>query len=828
MKKLCAGCLSALWVFAPLQVTAQDAPATAAESQTSAPQDDSGLDTLLSSDQAVDKTADAPEAVEPPTETTAAGASTPEAPLAEIPVQPLGDGVAPESATYKQETAPGSKMLEEVIVTVTKRSENVRNIPSSIAVLQGEKLEKLGIRKVKDIFALVPGINMQDEIAGLQRKVSVRGVGPDTNTNQTVGSVMGDIPISDPYGATVIVDPNPWDMNTVEVLKGPQGTLFGATSLAGLIRYVPNYPKLGRWEGKTFIEYTTVDRGSNAPNTGFVLNAPVGETLAFRGSGIFQKTPGVIDSNNPARTEQDVDTGRNWSGRMMARWEPTEKLAINAWHTANERRSDDINIVTFRDGSYSRRDAPTASKIVNAYNLSTLDVRYEFDWATVVSLTGYQKKRSDTDIDTSYLVQPLATSGISFLRTLRKVNTKGVLQELRLVSPDTGKLTWVGGIYFSSYEANIRSRLNASNDTLDQLGQITALLPIPLLSSLITTDGISASDGGFTPLKADEQAIYGEANYDFTEQFRLTLGSRVYRTKVGGTLNAGGVSVINNGASPGILEKGFSPKIAATYRPFDDIMFYGVVARGFQFGGFNVPTIPSPDISLTFKSSSLYNYELGTRTDWFDRKLRIDLTVFFLDWKNPQINQVASNGVTAYVDNVGGSHNIGTEATIRWKTPIRGLTLEQSASYIEARTTTVFNDASGQEIPKGTLFPSSPLVQAVSSINYSRTLGNWLTQVSVINSFQGKAFAEITHETEVGDYSILGATFNLGRDDWAGAPSLSFSVNNILNVQKPAAGFGPSSGGTTGGLPSTDSIVANSSYVYSLPRSMVLRLSLEF
>lgn len=767
---------------------------------------------------------DTPPAAEQTGSTTATQDATAEPALAEIPVATLPDNTAP----VQEEKSVGTVKLDEVVVTVTKRAQNVRNIPSSIEVLQGAKLEKLGVRKLKDIFLLVPGVNMQDEIAGLQRKVSVRGVGPDTNTNQTVGSVMGDIPISDPYGSTVIVDPNPWDLNTVEVLKGPQGTLFGATSLAGLIRYVPNYPKLGIWEGKTFIEYTKVDRGSNAPNTGFALNVPVGETLAFRGSGIFQKTPGVIDSENPARTEQDVDTGRNWSGRIMGLWQPLEKLSINAWYTANERRADDINIVTFRDGTYSRRDAPTASNIVNAYGLGTLDVRYSFDWATVVSLTGYQKKRSNTDIDTSYLLQPLATSGVSFLRTIRDVKTHGILQELRLVSSDKGKFTWVGGVYYSTYSADIRSRLNASNATLDQLGQLTALLPIPLLSSLITPDGISASDAGFHPLKADEQAVYGEANYDFTEKFRLTLGSRLYRTQVSGRLSSTGVSSANDGAEPGILEKGFSPKIATTYKLTKDILFYANVARGFQFGGFNTPTVPSPDISLTFKSSSLYNYEIGTRTDWFDRKLRVDFTVFFLDWKNPQINQVAPNGITAYVDNVGGSHNLGYETTIRWKTPIRGLTLEQSASYIEARTTETFDDASGQQVPKGTLFPSSPLVQAVSTINYSRTLGNWLTQLSVINSFQGKAFAEITHETEVGDYSILGATFNLGRDDWAGRPSLNFSVNNILNVQKVAAGFGPSSGGTTGGLPSTDSIVANSSYVYTLPRSMVLRLSLEF
>lgn len=753
-----------------------------------------------------------------------AATSSPQPVLAEIPVTPLPETAVPT----REEKSVGPVKLDEVVVTVTKRKENVRNIPSTVAVLQGEKLEKLGVRKLKDIFLLVPGVNMQDEIAGLQRKVSVRGVGPDTNTNQTVGSVLGDIPISDPYGSTVIVDPNPWDLGTVEILKGPQGTLFGATSLAGLIRYVPNYPKLGRWEGKAFTEYTKVDRGSNAPNTGFALNVPVGETLALRGSGIFQKLPGVIDSNNPSRTEQDVDTGRNWSGRIMALWVPNEKLTINAWHTANERRADDINIVTFRDGTYSRNDAPSSSDIVNAYGLSTVDVRYAFDWFTLVSLSGYQKKRSHTDIDTSYLVQPLATSGVSFLRTARDVHTKGVLQELRLVSPDTGKLTWVGGVYFSTYEAVIEAGLNASNDTLNQLGTLLAMVPVQQLNALVGPQGIAAAKNGFDPLKADELAMYGEANYDFTEKFRLTLGSRLYRTKVGGTLLSNGLSSVNNGSEQGSTEKGFSPKIATTYKLTKDILFYGVVARGFQFGGFNLPTIPSPDIPLTFKSSSLYNYEIGARTDWFDRKLRLDLTAFFLDWKNPQINQVASNGLSGYVTNVGGSHNIGVETTIRWKTPIRGLTLEQTASYIEARSTETFDDASGQQVPKGTLFPSSPLVQAVSTINYSRALGGWQTQASLINSFQGKAFAEITHETEVGDYSILGATFALGRDDWVGKPSLSFAVNNILNVQKVAAGFGPSTTATAVPLPSTDSTIANSSYVYSLPRSMTLRLSLEF
>jgi len=760
----------------------------------------------------------------------AAPDGSPQPAVADIPVSSLPEPAQPAPAS--EQVAGNPTKLDEVVVTVTKRKENVRNIPSSIEVIKGEKLEKLGIRKLKDIFALVPGVNMQDEIGGLQRKISVRGAGPDTGTNQTVGAVFGDIPISDPYGSATIVDPNPWDMSTVEILKGPQGSLFGATSLAGLIRYVPNYPKLGKWEGKSFYEYAMQERGSSKPTLGAALNVPVGDTLAFRASGIFQKTPGLIDSNNPSRQEKDVDTGRSWNGRVMGLWQPTEKFTVNAWYTQEERRKDDLSIVTFAEPTYAREDAPTASPITNGYRLGTLDLRYAFDWATLVSLSGYQRKKADTDLDSSYLVQPLATSGVSFLRAVQRVRTEGLLQELRLVSPNDGRFTWVAGAYYSTFNESIRGRLLATNPALTPLlsalpiDQLTALIPLPALSSLLSligTDGIAASDNGYDPLKAEERALYGEANYDFTDEWRLTLGSRLYRTSVNGVMIAKGASAANNGASPGTAEKGWSPKVALTYRPSNDLMFYGTVSRGFQFGGFNLPTLPRPDVPLSFKSSSLWNYEMGFRSDWFQRKLRIDVTAFFLDWKNPQISQKTDDGVGLYVDNVGGTHNIGVEGTFRWKTPLRGLTLEQTASYIEARTSTPFTDASGNDIPEGTLFPSSPFVQAVTTLGYSREMGGFLGQVALINSHQGKSYANIAHTTAVGDYNLLGATVSLGRNELPGA-TLSVSVNNILNAEKLAAGFGPAAGTSS----PTQSLVANSSYVYTPPRSVVLRLALEF
>jgi outer membrane receptor protein involved in Fe transport len=741
---------------------------------------------------------------------------------ADLPVIPVQDTAAAPSAPARPTEAAPAK-LDDVIVTSTKRAQASRDIPSSMAVMEGEKIEELGLRKLKDIFTLVPGVNMQDEIAGLQRKVSVRGVGPDNGTNQTVGSVMGDIPISDPYGATTIVDPNPWDMNTVEVLKGPQGTLFGATSLAGLIRYVPNYPELDHWGAKGFVDYTKVTLGSAAPSYGAAFNVPIGQSIALRAAGIRQGTPGVFDSDNPAREEKDTDKGRSWDGRVMALWQPTDRFTVNAWYDKDHRHADDLSIVTFADGSYVRKDAPAPSPVDNGYSLGTLDARYAFDWATLVSLSGYQQKASHTLVETSYLVQPLAQAGVSFARTRRDVSTHGIVEELRLVSPDDDrKLSWLGGVYYGTYVADILAQLYVPNT--DQLSQYASIVPLPVLSGLFSAQGLTATQTGYHPLKASERALYGEANYDFTKRWRLTLGSRLYRTSVNGVLQSSGASSANNGATPGTTEKGWSPKVALTYRPWTDVMFYGTVSRGFQFGGFNLPTVPDPNVPLRFKSSALWNYEAGVRTDWFQRTLRADVTEFFLDWKDPQVSQVEPDGANVYVSNVGGTHNLGSEATLRWLTPLDGLSLEEAASYIEARTSKPFTDASGAAVPVGTLMPSSPRVQSVTTLTYTHPFGAWMTQTALISSRQGKSWAEITHVTETGNFTLLTFNFSITRSDLPGAPALTLTGNNLLNVQKVVNGFGPPPGTPA----QVSTVEANSTYAYTQPRSFVVRLSAGF
>lgn len=725
-----------------------------------------------------------------------------------IPVQPL----RPEKKPAPLAEAPRRPQLEEIVVTATKREQSVREIPVSISALTGKALEDLGSHKLKDFIQLVPGMNTQDEIAGVPRKLSVRGVGPDTSTNQTVGVVFGDMPLTDPYGSYTIVDPDPWDLATVEVLKGPQGSLFGATSLGGLIRYVPNAPKLGSWEGRLSGDWVSISHGEAAPSYSGMLNVPLGESFALRVSGSLQNQPGVLDIDTPGRVEDNVDDVDNFAGRAIALWQPLDELTLNLSYMRSQREGDELGYTT-NDQGQPRNESPAPSPYKNGFNATALDVRYDFDWAQLVSVSGYQQKFNHNDADTSYLVRPAAMLGIRSVHAKRSVETEGFMQELRLVSNGDGPWTWLGGVYFSDYEANIKSNLYV--DLSLGIPALEALLPLlqSLGLPLIDAEGLRATDTGFRPLLAEEKAVFGEVSRSFGSDWTLTLGGRYYQTAVEGTPYANG----EPSDSQTQESQGFSPKIALTWRPSDELMIYGNISRGFQFGGFNLSNVAP--VPLTYESSTLWNYEIGLRSDWLERTLRFDITAFYLDWTKPQVNQANRvSPIDPYIANVGSARSVGVESTLHYLTPLDGLSLEVSGSWIEAVTTEDFDSTQGM-VPKGTEMPSSPKLQATATIGYQHAFGSWQTQASLIGTHQGKAWNNINHSAEVGGYELLHFNFGVSRPDLSFMPSLSVGVNNIFDTYALSAALGGSD---------LEAALVGRPLVYTTPRTLRLNLSFGF
>lgn len=791
--------------------------AAGAQAQESNEPQDFDLDALLAEQPASTPAEPAAQPATSPASEPATAASDDESPapaadpaLAEtvdtIPVQPLQ--AEPEPAPMAEPRRHAQ--IEEIIVTATKREQSTREIPISISALTGKALEDLGSHKLKDFIALVPGMNTQDEIAGIPRKLSVRGVGPDVNTNQTVGVVFGDMPLTDPYGSYTIVDPDPWDLATVEVLKGPQGSLFGATSLGGLIRYVPNAPKLGEWEGRLSGDWVSVKTGEAAPSYSAMLNLPLGETFALRLAGSLQKQPGVLDIDTPGRREDNVDDMDNFAGRAIALWKPLDELTLNLSYMRSQREGDELGYTT-NDQGKPRNEAPSPSPYKNGFNATTLDARYDFDWAQLVSVTGYQTKFNNNDADTSYILRPLAMLGVRSLHAKRAVETEGFMQEFRLVSNGDGPWNWLGGVYFSDYEANIRSQLYldlavVGIPIMERLAPLLQALGLPVDSS-----GVRATDTGFRPLLAKENAVFGEVSRVFAEDWTLTVGGRYYQTEVTGTPT-------RNGEPDGKRTQesnGFSPKVALNWRPSDELMIYGNISRGFQFGGFNLSNVAS--VPPSYESSTLWSYEIGMRTDWLDRTLRFDLTAFYLDWKKPQVNQ-NSSPIDPYIDNVGRARSVGTETTLHYLTPLDGLSLEVSAAWIEAVTAEDFDSTQGN-VPKGTEMPSSPKLQATATVGYRHEFGLWQTQASLIGTHQGKAFNNINHSAEVGGYELLHFNFGISRPDLSFMPAMSIGVNNIFDTHALSAALGGSD---------LEAAIIGRPLVYTTPRTVRLNLSFGF
>ncbi len=758
------------------------------------------------------------------------GPSQPGSPLSSA-TPPKVKAAAPQgagAATVPLAKVPDSgnpAKLEEVVVTATKRAQSVRDVPSTINVLSGARLEEKGARELKDFIDLVPGIKLAEATADSPSKLAIRGVGPDNTTNQTVGTVLGDIALSDPFGNYTLIDPDPWDMKTVEILKGPQGTLFGASSLAGMIRYVPNTPVLGQWEGKSFAEWVAVKDGGSDPTYGAALNVPVGSTLAFRASGVVQHDPGVIDINTANRHVADADQTHKWAGRAAALWQPLTRLTVNAWYMDQQSHSDEPNFVTNMNGQFSRNDAPTPSPSHHAFSLGALDTRYAFDWATLVSLTSFQHKVNRFDLDETFNTpgEAVAQTGLSVLRALEDVKANGFVQEVRLVSPDGKPWTWLTGAYYSTYTADIFANIYAANTAF--ANSYLALLPKTLLSAADSPQGVSLANQLASPVKSGEHALFGELTRSLGP-WSVTLGGRFYRTDINANnvVTSGILPALTTGSAgstskAAVTSDGFSPKLAITLHPTRDLMFYTSASRGFQYGGINVVAIPLAPYPPTFKSSTLWNYEVGARTDWFNRTLRFDLTAFYLDWKNPQVGQVTPNNLEAYVSNVGAARSRGFESTFRYLPPIKGLSFEVAAAYIEARTTVPFADSSGAAVPVGTSMPNSPTLQTASTLAYKRLFGPWRTQTSLEYLHVNSAWNDIAHDHTLDARNTYNVNFTVVRSDLAFAPALSVVVDNLTNEKKLLSVHeGTPSTFTTSGYP----------VVYSRPRTIELRLSTDF
>jgi outer membrane receptor protein involved in Fe transport len=786
-------------------------------------------------EEAVDPaTAPATESEGTPAQSSVAAADAAQAPKPYDATIPVPDRIAKEEIKRERDAVE----LDEVVVTATKRAQSSRKIPATVNVLKGEDLEAIGAREMQDYLRQVPGITLQEGETNYNRTLSVRGIGPQPGANTTTGVLIDNVSVADPYSSYLVPDLDPFDLKDLEILKGPQGTLFGAAALNGALRYVPNKPEFGQWQTRGFANWASVTQGGEAVVWGAALNVPLGDYAALRGVAVHQDLPGLYDDINAnGKHAEDADEGDKQMYRVLGAWQPFSDFTINALWLKQSNYRGSLSVANNDDGEFLRTDTPGPSTAAQEFEVGNLELRYDFDWATLISETSRSKKSNDADYDASAVVEALATRGVESLRLHIRADTDAIAQEIRLVSPSgDSPWVWIGGVYYNQYEAQFGYNAYVANTeflrtVLTTLGVLN--LPIDLISVLVPTpDGLSAQYIQYKPLEAQEQSLFGELTRKFfDDQLELTVGGRFYKQELKANVDVAGLltayaDVLGFSGNKEMASDGFSPKASIKWQMTPDILFYTTAARGFQFGGLNQPApIPTDNVyPLSYKPSTIWSYEAGFRTDWFRRRLRFDITGFWIDWTDMQITQGAPSGNTDYTDNIGKARSRGVESSLRWLTPIPGLTLSNAASYIEATVQEAYETADGFPVPVGTLLPAAPRVQTSTTLAYIKYFGGLTAGANVTYSTIGDAFNNITHDLHIYDFGTLDAGITLAAPQWPMAPELAFSATNILD-ERGLVGARMTHLGNS----QTDDLIPASTFInYQRPRAYAARIAFKF
>ncbi len=595
--------------------------------------------------------------------------------------------------------------LEEIVVTAQKRTQALADIPMSVTVLSGDLLEIQQADNFQDMVSLIPGLSITSGRRGVTR-VTLRGINTG-GVASTVGVYIDDVPFGSSTGlangAILSGDFDTFDMARVEVLRGPQGTLYGASSLGGVIKYVPNKPSTEGFEGRIKLSAEDVKDGDLGTAVTGVVNIPASDTFAIRASGFYRKDEGFINSigNNPILSFPDqsstvvdgtlvidgINSLDTFGGRVAALFQPNEDVSlILAAHMQNiesgGRDIVDADPVTLQpiesspvQSRYHRENSDVTYRVYSA----SLD--WDFDNVSLESITssGEFEQEFVNDIAIGHSLTGgidlaaflTATFGIPVSAIFPQTTaTDKVSQEFRLVSKDNDTFEWLVGAYYTKEDSLIRQDLLAVDAGTDNVVDVLPVLAEVQLDS-----------------RYEELALFANATWYISPRAELSFGARwsdndQVASQAGDGPLAGGPTSFDGLKSS---ESPFTWSVSPRFEINDESSVYVRIATGFRPGGPNVLPPDAPEgTPPTYDSDRLTSYEAGYKMASSDGKFGFDAAAYFLDWEDIQLLAVVNgfgvnaNGATAE------SKGLEFSASVM---PADGVTLAFNGAYTDAYLT---------------------------------------------------------------------------------------------------------------------------------------------
>lgn len=718
--------------------------------------------------------------------------------------------------------------LEEVIVTAQKREENLQNVPVSVEALNSAKLEELHIQNFNDYVKFLPSVSTQSVGPGFSR-VYIRGVSSDANQSHsgplpTVGTYLDEQPVTTIQGT---LDVHIYDIARVEVLAGPQGTLYGASSEAGTLRIITNKPDPKGFDAGYNLEGNTVAHGDEGYVAEGFVNIPLSSNAAVRLVGWSEHDAGFIDNVPGTRTYPT-------SGICIANTNPppagcisTPSLArknFNGVDTAGARAALKLDL----------DDSWTITPVVMGQGMKTSGVfGYDPTLGDLNVTRYYPDKTRDNWVDAALTVEGKignwdAVYAGAFLKRDELIdsdytdytvayaaydhyvtNSAGNLanpsmtdvlsyhykkqsHELRVSSPKEKPLRFVGGLFLQRQQEHIEEQYN-----IDDASPTLTVPGWPGTWFLLDQERIDR-----------DAAVFGELSYDLTSKFTATAGIRYFKVKntnngfVGLSQAVDDLEGITLGQAscfePGISgapctnvdkrvdEKGHTPKVNLSYHIDDQRMVYATFARGFRPGGINRLAGVPP-----FKSDYLTSYEIGWKTSWADNRIRFNGAIFEEDWKDFQFAFVGSNGLSQFA-NAGQARIRGVESDINWAATEK-LVLSTGVSLLDPKLTENYCgtlDASGAPItdcasplaPAGTQLPGTSKFKGNVTARYRFHLGTYDAHLQGAYVYQSGEWPDLRLKERgilgrESPYGVAELSTGLARGNY----SLELFVNNLFD-----------------------------------------------
>ena len=644
--------------------------------------------------------------------------------------QPVATASAPQEASASD--------VQEVVVTATRREERLQDVPISISAFSQEKLDQQGLRNIDDLTRLTPGVTFQRNGNGSSANyndessdISIRGIDSQAGTS-TTGIYIDDTPVQSRhigFGA-VNAFPDLFDLDRVEVLRGPQGTLFGAGAEGGAVRFISPQPSLTKDSGYIRSELANTKDGDQSYEVGAAAGGPIiDNVLGFRVSASYRRDGGWVDrasytlTPNPANTllptpefSRVTESDANWQETVTVRgalkWAVSDAVTVSPSFYYQQLHINDtasywVGLSNPSSDTYYNGNA-LDNPSHDPFWLAAVKVDWNVGFADLTSNTSFFDRNQHSTSDyTQYLRATYALFGLlpsiypqpgdAGYATFQD-NQRNFYEEIRLASSDNNApLVWTTGLFFSHLNENIPENIYDTTLDAETGGNVcSAALPCP------------NGEIFYGPVDrfVDKQiALFGEATFKFTDTLSATAGLRVSKVDFTGSTYQGGafLGTPDSATSASSSEKPVTPKAEVSWHPDRNNLYYLSASKGYRVGGVNVGvgTICAPDLQSLglplgsdgqrhvpgqYASDNLWSYELGGKNTFLDHTLQVDWSVFWINWKNIQQNVYLPSCGEQFTANLGQVVSRGGDIDIVYR-PIETLMLDLTVAYTDAKFT---------------------------------------------------------------------------------------------------------------------------------------------